>query len=122
MKDLVKQMMAGLGDLSAKLDETESVEDRLSRGKAELEMTQKALKEAKDELGKATAGLSEAQVANAKRHDEEIFKKQGELRDLVEMHKGLKEEYDSLVAKMKEDKAYYDTLCAGIEAVRQKLR
>ena len=82
--EIVDRMMNDLRKFREVLVEMDNLEDRRTRSKAECESTEEKAKIIKNELASATAGLARAQVDNQRRYEQEMFTKQGELRDLNE--------------------------------------
>jgi|SRR5215472_7781731 len=84
-----------LHELAAALTNIDSLQERTSRAKADFESIQQNLDQVKREMASATAGLTQVQVEAQRRHDQDVFNKQGELR-------GLQERIEALKAKDKE--------------------
>jgi chromosome segregation ATPase len=82
--EIVDRMMNDLRKFREVLTEMDNLEDRRTRSKAECESMEEKAKIIKNELDSATAGLARAQVDNQRRYEQEMFTKQGELRDLNE--------------------------------------
>lgn len=121
MQEQITQLVEGLTTLRSQLDKTEDIEDRHARASADLASTNEKLKIVKAQLAEATAGLSSAQIENKKRHETEIYEKQGELRDLKARISEAQEQYNTLMANMKDRQAHYQTVLDGIDALKRRL-
>ncbi len=108
--------------LKEQLDEAAKVEARLERAKAELEGVEKALADTKEQLKSGETELTKQQDANIKWHDEQIFGRQERLKDVHKLVKNAEMKLEGLNANVKDAQARYDSVIAGIAALREKLR
>jgi hypothetical protein len=78
MKDLVQNALLALTQLRDGYTEVGSVEE----ANADLEATNKALREAKAELVGVNAAVAQAQSQAARQHEEAAFRRRGEVEEI----------------------------------------
>jgi len=119
-EELVKRVRADLDNLVGTLGNLANLEDRISRAKAECESMEDKAKHIKAELESATAGLARAQVENQRRYEQEMFTKQGELRDLHERTNNMKAKLTAVNQELATKTAELNSINAGLAEVKRK--
>ena len=83
-KQKVDAIIAELQKLSDSLGMISDLEDRASRAQADLDSVNKTLADAKRDLNDTQMNLTKAHVDAQRRYEQEIYTKQGQLRDLTQ--------------------------------------
>jgi len=85
MEELVAKLIEDLQTLEKNLSSTADLEERASRAGALLSATQIKLDTVKKELLSSNDELFKQRAIAVEKHNKEIYTKQGELRDLVDL-------------------------------------
>ena len=101
--------VAKLGDL----------QERLSRTQAVLDRTEHRLAEAKVELGGSEEALAKIKSDAAKKHEAEMYVKQGELRDLTNMVESVKRELAVALTDLKNAQEKHEKLIKSIKTIEK---
>jgi chromosome segregation ATPase len=100
MQDKIDSLIADLSAFKDHLTELGDIKAAHNTSEADLKSVQDALASAKKELESSKAGLTTAQIANQKAHDEAIFAKHKELEDITARTTTAKATLDDLNAKI----------------------
>ncbi len=110
LQDLLKHNL----DLGALQEQHSAVGADLEKTSAELESKSAA-------LASATAGLTAAQVQAQKEHDEAIYNKQIELRNLSDRIKSAQSELDTKTSELNSASTRHDQVLTSLNALKVRL-
>lgn len=105
-------------DFAVSLDD---IEKQHEIAKAELEKTNLAVNDAKTDLSKLQSGLTVAQLASVKEHDQAIFDRRKELEDLAVRIDQAKSHFNELTVAANSAAERHHQIEASIESLRKRL-
>ncbi len=120
MNETIDQAISALTVLREHNVSLDDLKEQHSAAEADLTATQEELEARKAELASVHAGLSEAQIAAQKEHDEAIYNKQIELRDLQIKTRLAQETLDDLLAQVNSARTAHDSVLASLASIRQQ--
>jgi chromosome segregation ATPase len=120
-KSQVEKIIADLQALAEALGDASSLSELTARAKADYESCQKALKQIKTEVQEAKSGLSQAQSAAEARFKQDMFTKQGELRDLTQRVEAVRTELQKLTIEFNTKTAQLTGINAAVDDVKRRL-
>lgn len=121
MEKRARQMADDLHEWADHVEAHAKAKDEKERVEAELEAVKKELEEVKAELKSGQAGVAKASLANQKKLEADLHSKSTELVELQKRVDAAQHDYDQLMAQSRDARAHYNTILAGIEALKARL-
>ena len=120
-KSQVEKIIADLQQLAQALGDASSLSELTARAKADYESCQKTLAQIKTEVREAQSGLSKAQGDAEMRFKQDMFNKQGELRDLTQRVEVARTELQKLTTEFDTKTAQLTGINAAVDDVKRRL-
>src|SRR5215469_12951743 len=120
-KDLLSKILADLQQLSQELGDVDNLKEAKARAQADLDDVNARLQRTKNEMNEASAGLNQVQRDAQRRFEQDMFTKQGELRNLTDRVKSLEERAKELSTEVIEGESRLKAVSISMEDARRKL-
>jgi chromosome segregation ATPase len=120
-KSDISEIIARLQKLEQDMGDFEEAEEAASRAKADLESVNRDLAQAKAQMHEAQAGLTQVQKDAQKRFDQDMYNKQGSIRDLNERIKALEEKAKALNDEVSTKGGQLRAINDSLDDARRKL-
>jgi chromosome segregation ATPase len=120
-KDVIDGALAHLQKLRDCVAEVEGLEERVARARADLASVNGVLAERKSQLAGLEGEYARANAAAHKAHEEEMFRKRGELRDLAARVERLRADETSLVDGNRNKELQLRNFESAIEEAKRRI-
>jgi chromosome segregation ATPase len=120
-KDQVFKIITDLQALAQALGDVADLKEAAARAKADLDSINQTRAQAEAQLRNTKAGLSNAQIENQRRFEQEVFVKQGELKGLAERIDGLRMQARELADEVASKGAQLSAINNSLADARRKL-
>ena len=120
-KDQVLKIIADLQVLAQALGDVSDLREAASRAKADLDSINQTRTQAEAQLRNTQAGLSNAQIENQRRFEQDVFVKQGELKGLTERIQALRTQAKELADEVTEKEMRCRAATISMDEMRRKL-
>src|SRR5215469_8222624 len=120
-QDLLNRIISDLQQLSQRVGDVSDIEERVTRGKADLESLNQARENALAMKNEAETLLTQAQKEAQRRFDQDMFNKQGQLKSLVERVKALEDKLKVLNEDVATKEGQLRIASMAMEDMKRKL-
>jgi chromosome segregation ATPase len=120
-KSDLSEIVTRLQKLEQDIGDLDELEESISRAKADLKSVNENLKQTQAQMKEAQAGLTQVQKDAQKRFDQDMFNKQGSLRDLGERVKVLEEKAKELSDEVSTKGGQLRAINDSLDDARRKL-
>jgi chromosome segregation ATPase len=117
----VNRIIADLQTLAEALGGVSDLQEALARAKADLDSMNAMREQAEGQMREAQAGLTRAQIQNQKQFEQDMFNKQGQLRNLTERVIALEERAKELSDEVGSKGAQLGSIENSLNDARRKL-
>jgi chromosome segregation ATPase len=120
-KAVIDAALAHIKALADTYAEIADIEEHAARAKADLDSVNRTLAERKAQLAGAESEFARANAAAHKAHEQTMFEKRGELRDLAERVERLREEQATLTDGNRKSEMQLRNFESAIEEAKRRL-
>jgi chromosome segregation ATPase len=120
-KSDVSEIITRLQKLEQDIGDLVDLEEAVVRAKADLQSVNRGLDQAKAQMAEAQAGLTQVQKDAQKRFEQDMFNKQGSLRDLGDRIKMLEDKAKALSDEVSTKGGQLRAINSSLDDARRKL-
>ena len=115
------KIIADLQVLAQALGDVSDLREASARAKADLDSINQTRTQAEAQLRNTQAGLSNAQIENQRRFEQDVFVKQGELKGLTERIQALRTQAKELADEVTQKEMRCRAATISMDEMRRKL-